>query len=493
LTVDQFRPDYLERYAGQLTGGLARLQRAGARFTNAHHDHAITETAPGHASLLSGRFPRSTRIMMNRTGVEDRESPLIAGGYGPGASPRRFEGTTLADWMRAADRRTRVLSVSMKDRGAILPIGRSRSDVYWYSLDGRFLTSRYYRDQLPPWVRAFNEQRRVPSYAGQTWDLLLPDSAYAEPDSVPLEMHGRRFTFPHRLTDDIIDVGAEIRLTPFIDDLVVDFALAGVHALDLGQRDVPDLLAVSVSATDVIGHNYGPDSREIHDQVLRLDRTLGRFLDSLYARVDSSRTLIVLTSDHGVGPIPELAARTMKPPPYRVSMREPMQATRRFLQQIGVDTFALELDNEVLLSNRAAFRTAHDIDSALTVFATAARTVPGVLRVDRFAALMADTVQDDIARRWAHQFPARSNVELTITLTPFSSWGGNIASHGSPHGYDSHVPLIFAGAGIQPGEHQQFVRTVDIGPTLAAELGVRIPERVDGVRLPLRRPVTNSP
>ena len=190
ITIDQMRADYLDRFASQMHGGLARLANGGARFTDAHHDHAITETAPGHASLLSGRFPRSTGIMMNRIGVDDADAPLTAGAYGTGASPKRFIGTTFADWLRAANARTRTLSVSMKDRGAILPIGRSKSDVYWYSADGRFTTSTYYRDALPKWVNGFNERRLPQSYAGKSWTLLLPDVAYAETDSVPVEGGG---------------------------------------------------------------------------------------------------------------------------------------------------------------------------------------------------------------------------------------------------------------------------------------------------------------
>ena len=137
ITIDQMRGDYLERFGPQLTGGLGRLMRGGAWYTNAHHDHAITETAPGHATLLSGRFPRSTGIMANRAGVDDDDAPLIAGGVGGGASPKRFVGTTLTDWLRSSDDKSRTFSVSTKDRGAILPAGRTKSDVYWYSPDGR--------------------------------------------------------------------------------------------------------------------------------------------------------------------------------------------------------------------------------------------------------------------------------------------------------------------------------------------------------------------
>ncbi len=485
ITIDQFRADYLVRFGDQLSGGLARLMRTGAQFTNAHHDHAITETAPGHATLLSGRFPRSTGIMLNRVGVEDESAPLVANGYGPGASPKRFVGSTLADWMRRANSKTRILSVSMKDRGAILPIGRLKTEVYWYSLDGRFLTSSYYRKDLPPWVRAFNDRQSVAQYAGKSWSLLLPDSAYTEPDSVAIEMGGRQNTFPHVLSSDVIDAGSAIRLTPFIDDMTLAFALHGVQSLALGAGPQTDLLAVSLSATDVIGHNFGPDSREMHDQVLQVDRAIGVFLDSLYTLRDSSQITVVLTSDHGVGTIPEIAPDSVQPRPVRVSLYDMLPDTRARLKAAKLDTFAIELDVQILLADRAAFRNPSDLHAMVDAFAAQARAVPGVARVDRFSALLGDTLTDAIARQWAHQFPASAPIELVVTLTPGSTWGGNIASHGSPQPYDTHVPLIFSGFGIRPGVHAEFVRTVDLAPTLAALLGITPSESLDG--LPLRQ------
>ena len=484
VTIDQFRADYLDRFGPQFTGGIARLLRGGAVFTNAHHDHAITETAPGHATLLAGRFPRSTRILMNGIGVADTASPLLAGGYGHGASPRRFTGTALADWLRDANPASRAFSVSMKDRSAILPIGRMRTDVYWYSPDGRFVTSKYYADSLPAWVSAFNDRGLAQTFGGKKWTLLLPESAYPERDSVPVESNGEGFTFPHPLPADGFDAANVIQGTPFIDEVVVAFALDGVSALKLGTGPGTDLLSVSLSATDVIGHRFGPDSREIHDQILRVDRAVGVLLDSLYKLRDSTTITVAFTSDHGAGTIPELAPASVQPRPHRVRMRPALGPVRAALAAARVDSLAVDVDGNMVFMDRDAFKRAKvNADSVLDVVARALRAVPGVARVDRFSRLVADTARDPVARRWLHTFPAVAQIELIATLTPLSTFGGNVSSHSSGYDYDSHVPLIFYGAGVKPGRATEFVRTVDLAPTLAAIAGVKPSERLDGVVL----------
>jgi predicted AlkP superfamily pyrophosphatase or phosphodiesterase len=384
ISVDQMRGDYLTRFGPQFTGGLARLSKGGAWFSNAHHDHAITETAPGHATLLAGRFPRSTGITMNRVGVEDPSAPLIAGGYGTGASPARFNGTTLVDWIRTANPGSKALSVSSKDRAAILPVGKSKSEVYWYSPDGRFVTSKYYRDTLPTWVMEWNNRLMAESFGGKQWTLLMPESAYPEPDSVPVEGNGSNFMFPHLLPADGMDAANALRGTPFIDDLVLSFALDGVKSLALGAGPRTDVLSISLSATDYIGHRYGPDSREIHDQLLRLDRSLGVFLDSLYKLRDPASVTLALSGDHGAGSIPELKG-DVTPTPTRVSLSPLLPALRAGLRAAKLDTTAIDIDVQIVSADRAAFAKAGvNADSVLTQFGNAIRALPGVARVDRF-------------------------------------------------------------------------------------------------------------
>src|SRR3989442_8381265 len=200
ITVDQLRPVSLDRYRPQLKGGFAMLLKTGASFTDAYQDHAVTETAPGHSTILSGRWPVHTGINRNLAGVQDRAASLI-GVNGLGASPTRFRGTEFFDWLKAADSGARALSISGKDRGAILPIGRAKEHVYWY-FGGYFTTSRYYADSLPTWVRVFNGQRVPFRAAGTQWTLFLPERDYPEPDSAAFENHGRGFLFTHRLPPD---------------------------------------------------------------------------------------------------------------------------------------------------------------------------------------------------------------------------------------------------------------------------------------------------
>jgi predicted AlkP superfamily pyrophosphatase or phosphodiesterase len=485
ITIDQFRGDYIQRFRPQLGGGLNRLASGGAWFTNAHHDHAITETAPGHASLLSGRFPRSTGISNNRAGVEDPSTPLIdASPRELGASPNRLRGTELFDWMYANDKKSRALSISMKDRAAILPIGKAKQNVFWYSTSGKFTTSSYYADRLPQWLEQFNARNLPRKTAGMTWDLMLPASSYPEPDSVPYEAGGNNILFPHVLSEDSAVAASAMRVTPFMDEITLAAALAGVNALGIGNSSHTDLLAVSLSATDVIGHSYGPDSREIHDQLLRVDRAIGMFLDSLYKLRDSSRVVVVITGDHGVASFPELNVEHSSPAPVRLSIGPVIRATRARLRDAGVDTTAIIFDGLTVTANRDAFAAARvNADSILAIVAASYRELPGVSRVDRLADLMkADTVHDPIARRWVHQFRP-GDIDLAITLTRMSIATSNAATHGSPYDYDSNVPIIFYGAGIRPGVHTNFVRTVDIAPTLAALLGVRPLEKLDGVPL----------
>jgi len=482
ITVDQFRPDYLDRFHGQLVGGLARLASKGAVLDSAFQDHAITETAPGHSVTMSGRYPSHTGIAKNSTGVEDARAPLLDA-PGPGASPARFRGTTLTDWLVARDARTKVLSVSRKDRGAILPIGRSKQQVYWYAANGHFTTSTYYADSLPPWVRQFNERRLPQQAAGRSWTLLLPESSYPEPDAVPQEDNGQETTFPHTIPADTASAARVFPNFPEMDQVTLEMALAGVRALGLGQGPQMDLLAVSLSTTDAVGHRFGPDSRELHDQILRLDRSLGAFFDTLFTLRDSSKIIMVMTADHGVTSYPEISAQRGSKGGQRVDVVTALQRQVATLTARGAGANPVSYEEGLLAVDRDGLAKAHlPVDSVLNAIAADLRTIPGVLRVDRVSALAkADTVRDAVARRWLHALPSDLPVDMVITLQEHAYPAGvTVAMHGSPFDDDAHVPIIFYGAPFRPGHYPIRARVVDIAPTLARVTNVKPSEKLDG-------------
>lgn len=496
ITVDAMRADYMPRFASQLTGGLGRLYRGGAFFTNGFQDHAITETAPGHSATMSGRFPVHTGIQTNSAGVNDTTVSLVdAAGWG--ASPFRFRGTTLTDWLIAKDSRTRVLSVSRKDRAAILPIGRSKQPVFWYAANGIFTTSTYYASTLPDWVKAFNARKLPASYAGRAWQLLLPDTAYREPDSVSVESGGVGFLFPHPEPSSPDTAAMVLANFPWMDDVTLQFALAGVNALNLGAGPQTDVLAISLSTTDAIGHRFGPDSREIHDQILRLDQYLGSFLDSLFRMRKQKDVVIALTADHGLTPFPEVHAHDPNTGARRVNVTPVLQRLSSSLAARGIagsgstmltsESYygnGFSFEGGVLELDRAALSKAGiNVDSLLRAVKADFLSVPGVARADRISELArADTVKDRIARRWLHMFADESKAALVVSLAPYNYWESNIAIawHGSPNDPDAHVPILFYGAAVKPGQYPEFARVVDMAPTLAALVHVKPLEKLDG-------------
>ncbi|MDB4907815.1 MAG: putative phosphatase [Gemmatimonadetes bacterium] len=485
ITIDQMRADYLERFAKDFTAGLARLSNGGAVFTNAFQDHANSETAPGHATTMSGREPWKTGIVLNDIGVPDPSAPLIGPRTGQqGASPYRFRGSTLIDWMRLKDQRSHALSVSRKDRGAILPLGRAHEGVYWYALDGRFTTSRYYADTLPSWLTRFNERKLPQSYAGKAWEPVLPLSRYPEPDSIAIEdmQHAtRELAFPHRISANPDSAARDFANFPWMDEVNVALALEGVQAMGLGKGPQADLLAISLSTTDAVGHRFGPQSREVHDNMVRLDRTLGVLIDSLYKLRDSSTIIFALTADHAIAMPPEMLPVQKGQLPHERADLSALAAS--FRKTLALDTAALSfVDGILFLEPRALQARGIDRDSVARAFAKQAIGQPGVLRADLFSAILrADTLHDAVARRWRHAIPPDVPVAVVVSLRKGSMWvRTRTASHLSPYDEDTHVPLLFYGPGITTGKFAEFARVVDMAPTLAWLVDVTPTEALDG-------------
>lgn len=485
IVVDQLRPDYIPRFQSQLTGGLARFWNQGTFFTDARQDHAITETAPGHSTLLSGRPPASTGIVANSRGVPDSTSPLIDV-VGDGASPWRFRGTTLYDWMQARDPKTQALSVSRKDRGAILPIGRARNaQVYWYR-QGKFTTSRWYAAALPDWLRGWNARRGPARLTGQRWDLLLSHASYPEPDSAPYENHSKDITFPHRLPLDTVAALDAVEATPCMDSLIADVALTGMEAMRLGRRGSPDLLVISFSATDNIGHQFGPDSREIHDQILRLDRLLARFMDSLAVLVPGP-IVYALAADHGVQSFPEQNGRG-----GRIGTQRLRDSLRRELAPQSATALTLRFDSGLLSGNVKALKASGvDIDSLARVTAARVRARPGVTQVYTPATLSRAPASSECARLWRRVLPPDEQWLVASCTAP--GWifeeGPGETGHGTVAVEDMRIPVAFLGPGISPARIARRITSEDVGPTFAALLGVRPTEPVVGKPL---REVTSA-
>ncbi|HEY0673578.1 MAG TPA: alkaline phosphatase family protein [Longimicrobiales bacterium] len=481
ISVDQLRGDYLDRFESGLSGGLLRLKRNGAYFVNAFQDHAVTVTAVGHASMLSGRFPRSTGIISNNLGVPDPQARSIEGAAS--ASPFRFRGSTLIDWMRVTDPLSRALSVSVKDRGAILPLGRAKQQAFWYSSGGSFTTSNYYADTLPDWVKRFNALKLPEKYAGRVWHPLRNPSAYPEPDSGKALAAGQPSVFPHVLPTDAKQAVSQLSEFPWIDEINLQFALAGLDALKLGKNGHIDLLAISLSATDAIGHEYGPDSRELHDQILRLDLALGAFLDSLYQRFPPEKVVVALTADHGVTSFPEtIAGDSIRAKTFRVELKPVADKVRAHLKERGYPADALVLEGGLVMFSPALMQNRPLRDSVANMIATEVRKVRGVERVDFVRDLhKGDTINNAVTRRWLHALPPDVPVPLVVTLKDMHIFGATrSATHGSPRDRDAHVPIIFFGPQFKTGRYTAFTRTVDIAPTLARVVGVLPTEPLDG-------------
>lgn len=480
IAVDQLRPDYFDRYRSQFQGGFRMIRDSSAFFPNGHQEHAMTETAPGHSAMLSGREPVHTGIFSNDRGVPDSSIAVLEAPGVTGASPRRFIGTTLYDWMRVRDSSTRVLSVSRKDRGAILPVGRARGDVYWFA-NGRFTTSQYYADTLPTWVHDFNSGIRG-ELLPRAWTLMLRPSAYTEADSMPWEHDGADFAFPHAFAENPVDRVQKLEESPWMDSVTLAFALHGAHALRLGQRPKPDLLSISLSTTDKIGHTYGPDSREIHDHLLRLDRWLGAFLDSLGTIVPKQRTLIALTSDHGMASFPEYAVTVRGEHGGRMSLTARVQRVATDLTKRYGTSFELRFDNGILTADTVALhRRGVNTDSLTRQIVAAAKRLPGVAAVYTPATLAKAPLTDDNAERWKRNLPPDVGWLMLAVARPGFVFSDKLTGeHGTMQEETVRIPIAFMGPGIQVGTYSRIVRSVDIAPTLARVLGVRPLEVLDG-------------
>jgi predicted AlkP superfamily pyrophosphatase or phosphodiesterase len=487
ITVDQLRGDMVDHYRPLWTGGFRRLMTDGRVFTNATQDHGITSTAPGHASLSTGVHPSRHGIVSNAwyqargdtwqlTSNVGDPSVTTVGAALAGVSPRNLMSSGLADWIVAADSASIIASVSGKDRGAILPAAHAKGQVYWFEpAGGGFVTSTYYRDSYPEWVTRFNNEV-VPRYMADTvWSFSAPASAIglSSADTAAHESDGIHTYFPHRFSDfhqtrDANALRVWMEQTPLADAATLDFAQAMVTEVALGRDGRVDLLAISLSQTDAVGHVYGPFSREQLDNLYRLDRRLGAFFEFLDRAVGRERYIVALSADHGV----------LTPPEDRRAMpgsRRLTAAERQALQE-GVARARAGGDGDspsrivVELKRHAVVADAWTTEQLM-------QKTPA----DSFAVFVRRSLYPG---RFAGAF-SRQGVEIRLAPGLLGNERTG-TTHGSPYWYDRHVPMIFMGPGIRAARVDARASTVDFAPTLAQMIGVKYPRDLDGRSLSLR-------
>ncbi len=510
ISVDQFSAQLMATFGPELSGGLARLRQEGVCFTEAYHDHGFTETGPGHSVLLSGRFPANTGIIENRWFdrslgklvycVEDPVARSLSGPAQPSASNQLFLGDGLGDWLQAQVPGSRVFTVSGKDRAAILMAGRKPTGVYWFSGPAGFTTSTPYQERLPEWLLRY-DRGLADRIATDSW-IWMKDPATPE-GRVASWTFGSATVRNGALPRTIQGLGMPLdkgfdgrfRKSPFLDAVTLEAAEALLDGEQLGRGPGIDLLALSFSATDYIGHNYGTMGTEMRDQIHRLDALLGRLLDRL--KREHPGAWVVLSADHGGLDVVEALAeqgfpgRRLLPEPFMAALQKHLHGAFEVEQNLvrpTVEPNELYLDEtalkaaklnrvEVLKAAQTWLRAQPEVAEAFTADELQA-TDPAATGSPRDSSLRV------LLRR---SFRAERSGDLLVAVKPFVVFGAPpheyITGHGTPHAYDRRVPLIFWGP-WKSGERREPVRTIDLAPTLAHELGLR-PGTVDGQALDL--------
>ncbi|HVF91862.1 MAG TPA: alkaline phosphatase family protein [Blastocatellia bacterium] len=507
IVIDQFRYDYLERFLPYFgKNGFRRLISQGALFANANYNYVPTYTAPGHASIFTGSVPAQNGIVGNswfdrgtgamRVMVSDSSARLVndSGVTGdPGAaSPRALIGTTIGDQLRLSNNLlSKVVAVSLKDRSAVLPGGQRPNGAFWYSdVTGTFVSSDYYSRELPEWVRRFNAARRPDKYFNAKWDRLLPADAYkaSQSSTLPVQRSPLGKGFPYVVNGGLGAPGQKFydafEFTPFASEYLADFSKAAVEAEALGADDHTDLLSVSFSSPDLVGHSFGPDSPEILDIYARLDLVIADLVDYFDKRVGLANMVIAVTGDHGVSPVPEYAA-SVGMDANRISSRVVLDAVNKALaDRFGEGKWVLGFVNDQIYLNLDLIAEKKLSPASFEAAAgEAALKVTGIVNFFTRSQIVEGRMpQSRLARLVANGFNRERSGDIWIVTRPFYfiSEGLLATTHGSPYNYDTHVPVLFFGRGVRAGKFFVEASPSDIAPTLAALLGVEPPSNVVG-------------
>jgi hypothetical protein len=494
---DQLQPD-----------GFRRFLERGSWFANAHYGYGHTVTAAGHATMLTGAYPRRSGIISNEWRDPKSGEPVYNTGDSAyqyignkteplaGTSPRNLLAETVGDVLREADPGSKVIAISGKDRGAILPAGHKGQAYMYMSESGQFASSSYYMPAHPAWVNAFNAARPADAFFGKPWSPLLPEAAYARsvPDGQPWQVNSDNGNkLPAILGDKMDKPGprfyANILPSPYGDELTLAFARAAVEGESLGVDAKPDILSVSLSSHDYINHAFGPESRLSHDHFLQLDRHLQAFFKYLDGKLGAGNYMAMLTADHGFADTPEWA-QTQGRDAGRVNPTALLASLNAGLsKQYGEGKWATAMSasgvlfDEKLMAARG-LRPAEVYQQAKTL----------LLQLDGIAAVFTQQQIEsaDVATPYLEQMrqswhPQRS-APLIVVVKPNWLFGARPqgSSHGTPYPYDTHVPILAWGSPwVGQGEVKQRVEVADIAPTLAAILHVKVPAQAQGKPLPL--------
>jgi predicted AlkP superfamily pyrophosphatase or phosphodiesterase len=497
LVIDQFRYDYLMRFRPYFgKGGFNRLLEGGAVFTDCRYDYATTMTGPGHASLLTGAYPSSHGIIENNWYdrdlkrevycVEDLHTRTVANrekaSGTPGFSPRYLTASTLGDELRmATDFRAKVVSISLKDRAAVLMGGHAPSAAYWYDVgSGRFVTSTYYMPTLPAWVDDFNQQPPTKPFCGQNWQAL------AETPGGSGKVLSEFESSPGETCPDPKFLGW-LEDTPFMNQIELAFATDAIRSERLGQGLETDLLTLSLSVNDYIGHEFGPYSEEVADTTIRTDRYLAAFFDDLDKQVGLDNVWIAFSADHGVAPSPDfiqehkLGIGMAQPAAIRVAAESAL--TRAF----GPGPWIEDEDETYLFLNRDTLKKRNVPESkAEEIAAEAAAAQADVAAAFTRTQFLTGTLPNSpIARKAANSFNSKRSGDVFLVLMPFAvpSSTASGTTHGTPWNYDAQVPLIFWGSAFKPGVYPNACQPIDLAATLAAVLGLTQPSGAQGTPL----------
>ena len=501
LVVDQMRADYVDRFQGEWTGGLKRMVTQGAWFQQAAYPYLTTVTCAGHATIATGSFPHVHGIFQNAWWDRDARKQMLCNEdprvtdvpYGTasvaGDSAYRLQVATFADVMRS-QRKAHVATLALKDRSAIMLAGHGGDAVTWLSnsLDG-WATSPVYSETPVPAVKAFLDANPITADFGKTWDKLLPSASYRGPDEGLAEAAPQGWTtsFPHELKGAANQADgtykAQWERSPFADAYIGRFAAALVKGLALGRHEGTDVLAISFSTPDMVGHAFGPRSHEVQDIFAHLDRTIGALFDELDVQVGKGQWVAALSADHGVTPIPEQLVAEGKDA-GRISGGALIDAVEQAVRpMLGAGRHVTALATNDLYFEPRVYDKIRKSPAGIGAAVAAIAARPGILRVLRSEEVRDGANSKDPLIRAAalSYFPGRSG-DLIIATKPGWMISASGTTHGSAHPDDQRVPLMFFGPGIKPGTYQDAATPADLAPTLAALVGVSL--KAEGRPLP---------